>query len=352
MKAAPEPVLQAMAPYREARVVGVDCLFTWSGRADLCAQEGLPFVLGQALSMKAIHGGKAKHDQIDAHNLAVLRRGGMMPRASVYPAARRATRDLLRRRMSRPRTRAELLTHVQQTHGQDHVPDLGNTIAYKATRVGGAERCPDPAVQQSIAGALALIAYDAQLLRALEWAMVTTATPPEAHPLDVRQTAAGIGKLLRLVLLDEIHDSTRCPRGQDFVSSCRLVTCAKASAGKRYGTSGTKIGNASLKWAFAEAAALFLRNNPAGQQSLARFARTHGQGQALTALAHKRARAVYDMLNRGTAVARGQFLRGSGSGAGEPTAELGHHRVSLTIMLGKEPPPASANAQKPIGTLP
>jgi hypothetical protein len=38
----------------------------------------------------------------------------------------------------------------------------------------------------------------------------------------------------------------------------------------RYGTSGTKIGSAYLKWAFSEAAVLFLRSNPAGQKYLTR----------------------------------------------------------------------------------
>jgi len=85
---------------------------------------------------------------------------------------------------------------------------------------------------------------------------------------------------------------------QEFVSYCRLVTCANASAGKRYGTSGTQIGNASLTWAFSEAAVLFLRNNPAGQKYLARLERKHGKGKALTVLAHKLARAVYYMLKR------------------------------------------------------
>ena len=92
----------------------------------------------------------------------------------------------------------------------------------------------------------------------------------------------------------------RFPRGQDFVSYCRLVNCAKESAGKRSGTSGTKIGNAYLKWAFSEVALLFLRNNPAGQKYLARLEKKHGKGKALTVLAHKLARAVYYMSQRGT----------------------------------------------------
>jgi hypothetical protein len=54
-------------------------LFTWYWLADLCAQEQMPFGLGHALSMKAIHGGKATHDTIDAQTIAMLLRGGMLP---------------------------------------------------------------------------------------------------------------------------------------------------------------------------------------------------------------------------------------------------------------------------------
>jgi hypothetical protein len=56
-------------------------LFTGYWRAALCAHEGMPCVLGHALDMKAIHGGKATHDRLDAPNIAALRRGGMLPQA-------------------------------------------------------------------------------------------------------------------------------------------------------------------------------------------------------------------------------------------------------------------------------
>jgi transposase len=79
MKAAPEPFLKAIAPYREDLVVCVECIFTWYWLADLCAREGIAFVLGHALYMKDIHGGKAKNAKIDAHKIAVLLRGGMLP---------------------------------------------------------------------------------------------------------------------------------------------------------------------------------------------------------------------------------------------------------------------------------
>jgi hypothetical protein len=121
-------------------------------------------VLGHALYMKAIHGGKAKHDKIDAHTIAGLLRGGMRPQAYVYPAEMRATRDLLRRRMYLTRKRAELLGHVQNTNSQYTLPEIGKKLAYKANRMGVAERFPDPAVQKSMEVDLALIdPYDQRL---------------------------------------------------------------------------------------------------------------------------------------------------------------------------------------------
>jgi transposase len=310
MRASPETFLKAIAPYREDMVVAVECIFTWYWLADLCAHEGLPFVLGHALYMKAIHGGKAKNDRIDARKIAVLLRGGMLPQAYVYPAEMRATRDLLRRRMHLMRKRAELLTHIQNTNSQYNLPEIGKKIAYKANREGVAARFPDPAVQKSMEVDLALIDHYDRLLRDMELTILKTAKQHDANTLYLLRTVPGIGELLSLVLLYEIHDIHRFPRVQDFVSYCRLVKCAKESAGKRYGTSGTKIGNAYLKWAFSEAAVLFLRANPTGQRYLTRLEKKHSKGKALTVLAHKLARAVYYMLQRKTAFDMPTFFRG------------------------------------------
>jgi transposase len=310
MKAAPGPFLQAIAPYREDVVVCVECIFTWYWLADLCAQEGIPFVLGHALYMKAIHGGKAKNDRIDAHKIAVLWRGGMLPQAYVYPAGMRATPDLLRRRMHLRRKRAELLAHIQNTNSQYTLPEIGKKLADKANRVGVAERFLDPAVQKSIEVDLALIGHYDRLLTALELSIVQTAKAHDAQTFYRLRSIPGVGKILALVLLDEIQDIHRFPRVQEFVSYCRLVKCAKESAGKRYGTSGKKIGHAYLTWAFSEAAVLFLRNNPAGQKHLAHLVKKHGKGKALTGLAHKLARAVYYMCKRDTAFDLDKFLDG------------------------------------------
>ncbi len=351
MQARPDTFLRTVAPYRDDLVVAVECVFTWYGLADLCAQEGMPFVLGHALSMKAIHGGKAKNDTIDAHKIAVLLRGGMLPQAYVYPAEMRATRDLLRRRMSLSRTRAELLAHIQNTNSQYNVPEIGKKLASKANRAGVAERFPDPAVQKSLEVDLALIGSDDHLRSDVELPSVTAAKQHDAQTLYLLQTVPGIGTILRLVLLYELHDIQRFPRVQDFVSSCRLVKWAKASAGKRDGTSGSKIGNAYLQWAFSEAAVLLLRDHPAGQTYLARLEKKHGTGTALTMLAQKLGRAVSSMLRRDTGCDRDNFLHGEGSGAGEPAASLGHYGTSRVTVLCNDASTASTNAQEHIGAL-
>jgi hypothetical protein len=196
--------------------------------------------------MKAIHGGKAKHDRIDSPKIAALLRGGMRPKADVDPAARRGTRDLVRRCTHLLRKRSALLSHVQHTHSQDTLPDIGQNLAYQAHRAGVAERFHDPAGHKTLEVDLALITYDDALLRDLERSMLKPAKPHDAPTLDLLQTGPGMGTILRLVRLDDIHDSGRLPSVQACASYARVVQCRTEAAGKRLGTSGTKLGNAHL----------------------------------------------------------------------------------------------------------
>jgi len=167
----------------------------------------------------------------------------------------------------------------------------------------------DPAVQKTIEVDLARITYYDARLKNLALSILKTAKYHDAQTLYLLQTVPGIGKILSLVLLDDIPQIDRFPSVQDCVSYARLVKCAQEAAGKRLGTSGKKIGNAHLTWAFSEAAPLFLRNNPQGQQLLARLEKKHNKGKALTMLAHKLARAVYYMLKRKTAFDMALCLR-------------------------------------------
>jgi transposase len=308
LRADPGAFLEAVAPYREGLVVAVECIFTWYWLADLCAREGIPFVLGHALYMKAIHGGKAKNDRIDALKIATLLRGGMLPQAYAYPAGMRATRDLLRRRLHLVRKRGQLLAHIQMTAQQYNLPPLGKRIAYPSNREGVAEHFEDRAVRQSIGLDLALLERYDELLTDLEAELVRQAKQHDPQAFALLRSIPGVGKVLALTILYEIHDITRFDRVQEFASYARLVRCAKESAGKRYGTSGAKIGNVHLKWAFSEAAVLFVRHSAEGKKLLAKLEQRFGKGKALSILAHKLGRTVYFMLRRGKAFDRTRFL--------------------------------------------
>ena len=294
----PADFLAVIEPYREGLVVAVECIFTWYWLADLCAAEGIDFVLGHALYMKAIHGGKAKNDRIDSLKIATLLRGGMLPQAYAYPTGMRATRDLLRRRLHLVRKRGQLLAHIQMTSHQYNLPPLGKRIAYPANREGVAEHFEERAVRKSIAVDLALLErYDA-LLHDLELYLVRQAKQHDPQAFHRLRTIPGVGKVLALTLLYEIHDIHRFERVQEFASYARLVRCAKESAGKKQGTGGAKMGNVHLKWVFSEAAVLFVRHSSEGKRLLARLEKRHGKGKALSILAHKLGRAVYVMLRK------------------------------------------------------
>jgi hypothetical protein len=105
---------------------------------------------------------------------------------------------------------------------------------------------------------------DDALRRAMVWSGLTTATAHHPNTRSVLRTVSGIGVILRLVLRDDIPDSPRCPRVQAVAADSRVVTWPKDSAGKRSGTGGRTLGQASRTWAFAEAAVLCLRDHPAG----------------------------------------------------------------------------------------
>ncbi len=308
IKAEPQSFLRAIRPFREDLVVCAECMFSWYWLADLCDQENIPFVLGHALYMRAIHGGKSKNDKIDSLKIASLLRGKLIPYAYVYPQRMRSTRDLLRRRNHFMRKRAELFSHTQNAASQYNLQVPLGRIAKPQNRVDLLDRFDDPAVQMSIAANLDMIhAYD-QVIAVLEHDIIASAQEHDATSYALLKTIPGVGRIIALNLLYEIEDINRFPKVQNFVSYSRLVKCAKESNGKKYGSSGKKIGNAHLRWAFSQAAQLFLKSNDPGKRYYSKLCNKHPKGKALSILAHRLGRAVYFMLKNRKAFDMQTFL--------------------------------------------
>lgn len=118
-------------------------------------------MLGNALYMKAVHGGKSKNDRIDSLKIAALLRVGTLPQSYVYPWEMRATRDLLCRRQFFARKRGELLAHIQNTNTQLNLPSFERRIDRAANREGLFEHFDEDSVQMSVATDTSLLdAYE------------------------------------------------------------------------------------------------------------------------------------------------------------------------------------------------
>lgn len=303
-----EAFLKAIEPYREDLVVAAECMFTWYWLADLCHEHNIKFVLGHALYMRAIQGGKAKNDKVDSRKIAGLLKSGMFPMAYVYPQKMRATRDLMRRRNHFAQKRAELFAHTQNTASQYLPDELLGTIAKKSYRANIQNRFNEQSTQTSVETNMMLVeAYD-KVIDQLEKEIYESAKVHQPMNLAILQSFPGIGPIIGLTILYEIENINRFKRVQEFVSYARLVKSARESNGKRYGSNGKKIGNAHLKWAFMQAAVGYLKKNPEGQKYLEKLHSKHPKGKALAILAHKIGRVVYYMLQRKMMFNPKQFL--------------------------------------------
>ena len=121
------------------------------------------------------------------------------------------------------RKRGQLLAHIQNTRAQYNLPEFERRLAYPANRDGVPDHFPDASVRKSIEVDLALLdRYDA-LITDLELMLVRTAKQHDADAFHRLRSVPGIGKVLALTILYEIHDITRFDRVQEFASYARLV---------------------------------------------------------------------------------------------------------------------------------
>lgn len=302
-------LLKLIAPFRDDIVIGVECMFAWYWLADLCAEEGIEFILGHALYMRCIHGGKAKNDKIDSEKIARIIQGRNFPLAYAYPAELRPLRDLMRRRSHLVRIKGEIQSHISITNYQYNLIPFEKNIVHKANRAGLGEHFKNPSVRLNVETDISVMDSLHEQIVQLENYILKHARKYDGRMLYRLKSVPGIGNILALTIMYEVLSIERFPTVQNFCSYTRLVKCASESAGKNYGSSGSKIGNAHLKWAFSEAAVLFIRGNEQAQKYLAKQTKKFGKGKALSILAHKLGRAVYFMMKRNDVFDMKYFFR-------------------------------------------
>jgi transposase len=150
--------------------------------------------------------------------------------------------------------------------------------------------------------------YDV-LIESLEKHILKAAKGWYPKELAILQTIPGVGPIIALTILFEIDSIDRFATRQQFASYCRLVKPRHESAGKQYGTVGSKMGNPYLKWAFSEACVHAARINPRIDKCLRRVESKYGPAKARSRLAHKIGRSVYHMLEKKKVFDEEKFVR-------------------------------------------
>ena len=239
----------------------------------------------------------------------MLLRGGNFPTSYVYPKDMRGTRDLLRRRCTIVRRRAATIVHVQMVNHQQNLPAFPKSISYKTNRVGIPERFEGDSVQRMMKLDVDLIDFYDEQVKKLDLYLEQNAKVDDADAFYRLMSIPGVGRILAMTFLYEIHDIRRFPKVGDFLSYSRLVKGTNSSAGKQYKPTGAKIGNPHLKWAFSEGITLLKRECPEAKAFAEREEKKHNKARANTLLAIKLGRAVYWMWTRKTTFDPNVFLK-------------------------------------------
>ena len=206
-----------------------------------------------------------------------------------------------------------MITHLEILNAQNNLPPFGKKLSYAANRaeLKVAERFADPSVHKSATLDLELMESLEGLIGKVELHLTRAAKVDDPQTYHRLRTVPGVGPILGLVLLYEMHQVDRFEKVGQFLSYARLVSCVHESAGKRLGSGGKKIGNAHLRWAFAEAACLFLRSSERARQWKQKQEKKHGSAKALGILAARLARGVPHAAQAG-GIRRGAFLERPG----------------------------------------
>lgn len=291
--------LKIVEPYHHDLTVACESTFNWYWLCDACFEAKIEFVLGHALYMKAIHGGKTKNDKIDSEKIAHLLRTNMLPEAYAYPAEKRAIRTLLRQRNHYVWKRASLLANLSVGVMKEGNQPISTKIRGRGKRKEAILKCYENDYHKlSVEADSYMVEHFDKMIAKLESTIISHTKSNYHSDYTILQTIPGLGPILGLIILYEIDTIDRFPEVQKFSSYSRLIKCVAESSSKRLGTKGAKIGNAYLKYAITESALLCKRHTPTIQKYFQRLESKHGKKVANAILAHKIGRAIYFMLKR------------------------------------------------------
>ena len=192
---------------------------------------------------------------------------------------------------------SELLSHIQNTNTQYNLHGFSKRIDRKSNRVGLAEHFPDPVVRNSIEADIKLLDLYHGILLQLERQVLEQARHHDPVLLSLLRTVPGIGKILALVMLREIHSHPPLPQRRGFhllpPAGQIRTRVRRQETGIQKQQDRQRPPQVGL---LSEAACLFLRGNTSAQELHQRLLSKYGKAKALSIIAQKLGRTVYSIL--------------------------------------------------------
>jgi transposase len=252
--------------------------------------------LANPAAIQQYSGLKYSDDHSEARWLAHLLRLAVLPAGYIYPKAKRAVRDLLRKRAHLVRQHTANVLSVQNIMARNTGARFSVKRLQELTKKDLKSLLAEEPQVLAVTSSLAVLACLRQQINTLEKTVHQRLHhTPSYEPL---LTVPGIGTVLAQTIALESGDIRRFPTVGNYASYCRCVDSTKISNGKRKGTGKVKNGNPYLAWAYMEAAQFAMRFQPEAQRFYQRkLAKSHHNTiLARKSVAHNLSRACYYIM--------------------------------------------------------
>lgn len=288
-------ILPVLEPYQKnIRGVVVESTFNWYWLVDGLMANGYRVHLAATSAVRKYQGLKHADDRSDACWLAEMLRLGILPQAYIYPKEQRPVRDLLRKRMQLVRQRTANILAVENLYARNG----GLMPRAEQVRNLSLQQPQYWQAEQALAVRCNLRVINCLNLEIRQIERVVLQRCRHRHDYQALLTVPGVGKILALTIVLEVGDIERFAKAGQFASYCRCVGSQWLSNGKKKGEGNRKSGNKYLAWAFVEAAAFAIRYDPHARRYYQRKAARTNKVVARKAVAHKLARACWQVMRK------------------------------------------------------
>ena len=291
-------ILAVLAMYQpQIEAIAVESTYNWYWLVDALQAEGYAVRLVNTAAVVVYDGLKYSGDFGDARHLAHLLRMNLLPCGYIYPKEARALRDLARKRAQLVQQRTVQLLSIKNLLARNCAQDLSSNLIKKWTAEHIAQLALLPEQHLAVQANWMVMQSLEQQIQTLEAELKRQLKPCKSFQL--LKTISGVGDILSMTIYLETGDIQRFESCGNFASYARMVSSKRESNGKKKGEGNRKCGNRYLCWAFMEAAHFAIRSDEIIKRYYQRKCAKNLKVVAMKAVAHKLARACFNILKNG-----------------------------------------------------